>query len=196
MHERRDLDIVLTRNQLFNLHRTAQAFDLNKGGCFDSRSGCVNCWASPEDKPACFDVPIEQGALKYPRELVGSLYFTWTDDNTVSLWIEQCCYAMSDSDIGRRARKLTPEQIDGLLDWTEAKVQELVRLSALCPDVGGLKCPCCNYVLPVGRLFNELIDHIQTVHPGFGLRGITLGDGIVLDGVDGSVRIQEEELWR
>jgi len=58
------------------LHK-ARVHDLNKGGYYDARLGCINLWAGPEDKPRDPDwekVDIRARALNYPRAFVGGIH--------------------------------------------------------------------------------------------------------------------------
>lgn len=62
--------------------RVADDLDLERGGYWDARSGCLNLWAGPEDKPAGWpeQVPITNGALSYPRSFVGAIHPEWPRD--------------------------------------------------------------------------------------------------------------------
>jgi len=49
--------------------------DINRGGLWDARSGAINLWCSPTDKPRGWEnVKIDKCALNYPRSFVASFY--------------------------------------------------------------------------------------------------------------------------
>jgi hypothetical protein len=85
---RESLNITADRDLLRWLLAAGRAFDLDRGGLYDARSGVVNVWASPDDKPACWDRPITRGALRYPREYAGALGWDWRDDDRADLSVE------------------------------------------------------------------------------------------------------------
>src|SRR6185312_15828366 len=93
----RDLKLVIDKRRRENILRTGHDMDIDKGGLYDSRSGCVNIWCSPEDKPACWDAPITQGDLDYAREVVGSLFFDWTDDDFMRVLVDATPYDLIDA---------------------------------------------------------------------------------------------------
>lgn len=185
MNQTRDLGIVVDRRKIARILDTARAFDLNSGGLYDGRSGCVNIWLSPEDKPACWTAPITAGALAYPREVVGDLNWReWPDDDHARLAVEASPYGLVDhvrealKDRPYRERVLSPEDWTQILDWLEEKARALVRLADLAPDVVGTACPFCAHVLPAGRLLNELIAHVSAEHGR--VTALSLGETVTI----------------
>lgn len=85
---REALNVRADRNLLRQLLAAGHAWDLERGGLYDARSGVVNVWCSPTDKPACWDRPIRRGGLSYPKEYVGGLYWEWQDDDQAELYVE------------------------------------------------------------------------------------------------------------
>jgi hypothetical protein len=61
------LNVRADRNLLRQLLATEGAWDLERGGLYDARSGVINIWCSPHDKPACWDRPISKGGLRHPE---------------------------------------------------------------------------------------------------------------------------------
>jgi hypothetical protein len=133
----------------------------------------VNVWASPDDKPACWNKPITRGGLRYPREYVGALAWDWLDDDRAELYVEAAPYAL----LERRRRVPLPEQCwQELLAWLREKALGLVRLARLEPRVVGVCCPFCPFVLPAGELLNGLVEHVAAAHSEVRLQGLVLGD--------------------
>lgn len=163
------------------LHVGSQ-FDINKGGHYDASGGMVvNVWCAPDDKPACWDAPIDCGALDHAREFVGTIRFEELTDGTYRLELEASPYELYH--FRKRDKKPTDAELEVCLDWLEVKAQELVRLADLHPDVVGLRCPLCEFILPPGQLLNDMIGHVQTEHKVVVL-GLTLSNPpyLTLDG--------------
>lgn len=80
--------------------------DLNKGGVYDGRGGCINVWCSPEDKPANWRWEITQAALNSPREFVGTITPIWDKEveHVVGLRIVSFNYCLH-----RELEKLNPQ---------------------------------------------------------------------------------------
>ncbi len=154
--------------------RVGSQFDINKGGHYDGSGGMVvNIWCAPDDKPACWDAPIDKGALHYPREFVGTVRFEETADDIYRLELEASPYELYS--FRPRLNKPTDEELEECLDWIEVKTQELVRLADLHPDVVGLQCPLCEFILPPGQLMNDMIGHVRDEHKVAAV-GLTLSD--------------------
>jgi hypothetical protein len=211
---RRDLGVVLSRAFVRRLLQTASAFDLNRGGHYDGRSGCVNLWCSPEDKPACWATEIDAGALDHPRAYVGELAWTWSEEETARAagddrWaahVEASPYDLLDhyrrrrerpdgSPIALRDRVPPPGAWQDCLDWCEHKARELLRLAALAPDLVGHACPFCEHVLTIDRLLNELVEHLRTEHRVL-VTSVTLGDPLLLRTSRGVYRLRPVESFR
>jgi hypothetical protein len=175
---RESLSLTVEREFLQRLLATGRAFDLERGGLYDARSGVVNVWCSPDDKPTCWNRPISRGGLSYPREYVGALCWEWQDDDRAALYVEAVPYALSDH---RRRREPLPEQAwQELLAWLREKAMGLIRLARLEPRVIGTHCPFCDFILPTSALLNGLLEHIATSHPDVQLRGLTLSEAPIL----------------
>jgi hypothetical protein len=184
------LNITADRDLLRQLLATGRAWDLERGGLYDARSGVVNIWCSPDDKPACWDRPISRGGLRYPREYVGGLGWEWRDDDHAELCVEAAPYALLDQ---RRRRSLSEQEWQGILAWLREKAMGLVRLARLEPQVVGTRCPFCSFVLPAGELLNDLLTHIAANHSDVSLRGVVLGEAVVLQTDRGDFTLQPVE---
>jgi hypothetical protein len=169
---RATLGVTVDREFLRRLLATGRAFDLERGGIYDSRSGVVNVWASPDEKPACWNRTISQGGLRYPREYVGALGWEWRDDHRAELYVEAAPYALLEH---RRPEPLPEQSWQELLAWVREKAMALIRLARLEPRVVGLCCPFCDFILLTGELLNGLIEHVAAAHADVRLQGLTLG---------------------
>ena len=184
------LNLTAEREFLQRLLTAGRAFDLDRGGLYDVRSGLINIWCSPDDKPACWNRPISRGGLRFPREYVGTFAWNWLDDDRAELYIEATPYSL----LERREREPLPEQSwQELLTWLREKALDLVRLARLEPRVIGTCCPFCSFVLPSGELLNGLIEHIAVSHPDVQLQGVTLGDIPILTTDRGDFPIRPAE---
>jgi hypothetical protein len=184
------LNVRADRNLLRQLLATGHGFDLERGGLYDARSGVVNVWASPDDKPACWNRPISRGGLRYPREYVGALGWDWRDDDHAELYVEAAPYALLDQ---RRRKPLTEQEWQEILAWLHEKALALIRLARLEPLVVGVHCPFCPFVLPTGQLLNGLLEHIAGAHPEVRLRGVTLAAPSVLSTDRGEFPLRSAE---
>lgn len=149
----REFDVNFIRK----MQRVGKDFDVNKGGYCDARMGCINFWCGPDDKPEGWEQQIAQGALEYPRAVVGTLYWKWNDDAgpfPPTLSIEASPYELGEI--------ISEEMWENCLKWVEKKTLEIIRLADLQPENRGIKCPLCDYVLPHGQMFNTLITHLTT----------------------------------
>jgi hypothetical protein len=184
------LNVRADRNLLRQLLAAGRAWDLNIGGLYDARSGVINIWASPTDKPACWDRPISRGGLRFPREYVGGLGWEWPDDDHAELYVEATPYALLE---GRRQEPLPEESWQEILAWLREKALGLIRLARLEPQVVGVGCPFCSFVLPAGELLNDLLTHIGANHADVSLRGVVLGEAVVLQTDRGEFTLQAVE---
>lgn len=71
---------MLTRYEWQALLQKSHDLDLNKGGVYDGRGGCINVWCAPEDKPTDWQWEITKAALNYPREFVGTISPIWDEE--------------------------------------------------------------------------------------------------------------------
>jgi len=108
----------------------ARRRDLNRDGVCDARSGVVNFWCTPDDKPDGWDAEITQGALDFPREYVGGVYFEWDDaggDRRARTYVEAQPYGIA-RHLGSRdadTRVVPAEMFAACLRWVRAKWEEL-----------------------------------------------------------------------
>ena len=185
------------RNFIQKILAVGHAFDINKGGLFDARSGCVNFWASPEDKPTCWHSEITKGGLNFPRDYVGAVYWEWAEDK-VSFYLEATPYAMiiegRPGKKYRTERTLTDTEWEQIFNWLENKANELFRLAELNPAYGGTKCPFCSYILQPNRIMNELLEHISN-HEDVIVTGVVIGNPVVLQTNKGKFNLEEVDEW-
>lgn len=168
--KRRHLNVLVNQTTLHKILEIGHEFDVNKNGHYDARLGCVNIWCSPDDKPTCWNNPITQGDLDYPRDYTGTIYWE-TKNNLASLYIEAEPFALLD----RPERQLTDTEWEQVLDWLQDKAMFLVRFASIHPDTG-IKCPFCSHVMP--RSWNDLLElfhHIEITHEKH-VDEIVLGD--------------------
>lgn len=184
------LNVRADRNLLRQLLAAGRAWDLEQGGLFDARSGVINIWCSPTDKPACWNRPISRGGLSYPREYVGGLYWDWLDDDQADLYVEAAPYALLEH---RRRKPLSEQEWQQILTWLREKAMGLVRLARLQPQIVGTSCPFCSFVLPTGELLNDLLSHVGTDHPDVQLQGVVLGEAALLQTDKGDFPLQPVE---
>jgi hypothetical protein len=184
------LNVRADRNLLRQLLAAGRAWDLEQGGLYDARSGVINIWCSPDDKPACWDRPISRGGLRHPREYVGGLGCEWPADDHAELYVEAAPYALLER---KPRRPLAEQEWEEILAWLRAKAMELVRLARLEPQVVGACCPFCPFVLPAGELLNGLLEHVAAAHSEVGLRAVTLGDPPMLGTDRGDFPIRPAE---
>jgi hypothetical protein len=73
---------AITPSEWRSVLQAARELDLNQGGYWDGRSGAVNAWCGPDDKPDGWppDVEITRGALAYPRSFVATCWLEWPED--------------------------------------------------------------------------------------------------------------------
>jgi hypothetical protein len=184
------LNVRADRNLLRQLLASGRAWDLEQGGLYDARSGVVNIWCSPTDKPACWNTPISRGGLRYPREYVGGLYWDWQDDDHAEMYVEAAPYGLLEQ---RRRKPLSEQEWQDILAWLRDKAMGLVRLARLEPQIAGISCPFCSFVLPVEELLNDLLSHVETAHPDVDLQGVILGEAAILQTDKGDFPLQSVE---
>jgi hypothetical protein len=61
------VDFAYTRQELDTLVRSAHEYDVDKGGCYDARSGAINLWSHHWMHPA----------THAESAIIGSWYFRW-----------------------------------------------------------------------------------------------------------------------
>jgi len=156
--------------------------DLNKGGMYDGRSGCINVWASPDNyPPALRGVEITRGALIYPRSYVGGVMSTGVNlSGKVALELELTIYDRGEN----------PETEEDWA-WLTAKVDHLLTLAEFQPEpVGsdtGIYCKLCDRAVPV-LILNEYLDHLARDH-NITITSVTLGSPTVISTNIGPIKI-------
>jgi hypothetical protein len=81
------------------LLRKANELDINKGGYCDARSGVINFWCGPENKPKDWMWNIEKHQLNYPREYIGDATPVWDEEgNLVAFSITSTNYTMKEAE--------------------------------------------------------------------------------------------------
>lgn len=171
------LAISCTKADLVKILAVGREFDVDKGGYYDARSGAVNFWCGPEDKPSCWDQEIIQGALNYPRDYVSGLYWDFNEGTgKFDLRIDVVPYALLE-----KKKALTDEVWDKLIEWTEHQVKGIIRLAAIHETDLGTCCPFCDFVLPVDYLLNDMLEHINEKHLDVKIKAVTVGGRPTLD---------------
>jgi hypothetical protein len=184
------LHVRAGRNLLRQLLATGQAWDLERGGLYDARSGVINIWCSPHDKPACWDRPISKDGLRHPREYVGGLAWEWQGDDQADLYVEAAPYGLIDQ---RWREPLTERDWQEILASLREKALGLVRLARLEPQILGVGCPFCSFVLPMEELLNDLLSHIGAAHPDVNMQRVILGEAVVRQADRGEFTLQPFE---
>jgi hypothetical protein len=188
---KQSLNLFVDRSVVFKLLQVGNEFDLQKDGLYDARSGIVNIWASPDDKPACWYGEITQGGLNYPRDYVGALGWDYIDDNEYELYIEASPFSLFERN-GRTVRKeLTEEEWSEIFRWVKEKAEMLIRLTTIQPKIVGTQCPFCDFVLPTDALLNELFEHIHLDHSEIEVKSFVMPDILITD--KGEFRLKSVE---
>jgi hypothetical protein len=126
-----NLGITLDRDAILKILSVGQDFDFNKGGYCDARSGCVNFWCGPYDKPECWTHEIIKGALNNPRDFVGGLYWNWVEnEDRAELYVEIHPYSLLDN-MRKKRVEITEEEKKQCLDWCVNQAKELLRLAGI-----------------------------------------------------------------
>jgi len=129
MEKTRETDLNISINDLTirKILDYGRTHDLQKNGLYDGRSGCINIWCSPEDKPECWVEPTK-GSLIYPRDFVGTLF--WQAQGTLyTLKVDISPYHLLES-----SRSVSDDELDECLNWVLEKVRHLLNE---CGIVGG-----------------------------------------------------------
>jgi hypothetical protein len=122
--------------------QVAHELDLNQGGYWDGRSGAVNAWCGPDDKPAGWpaEVEITRGALAHPRSFVAACWLEWPEDGAARWDSDQALPIVADitvydvRDWQQRRRRTNPDQrvtgrVRGDVAWLERHWRELLALA-------------------------------------------------------------------
>ena len=177
---------ILTWRRMLALGRQ---WDVDKGGLFDARAGCVNLWCSPEDHPSpSWDgVKITQGALAYPRSFLGAIDGEYDLEDTVTLTLEVTPY---DRFVGASTGHYPPPEEDEWT-WLRAKADHLVDAAERVIEPPGADagqwCKFCDRIVPC-VLLNDFITHLQGVH-GVSVTAVVLGAPSVLQTNVGPIQI-------
>lgn len=193
---KKQLGVTADRDLIQKILAVGHEFDVDKGGYFDARMGCVNLWCGPEDKPECWPEPT-QGGLNYPRDYVGGVSWDFNDDGKAELYIEVTPFTLAELNESRTERmfgsprwdRVTDEHWDQCVEWCEKQAKTLLRFARIHATSLGVSCPFCDYVLENGRLLNELFEHL-TEHGEVG--DVVLGDGVSVTVNGQSYTLQEK----
>jgi len=148
MGRKRELNITLTRDAIRKILKVGHELDVNKNGLFDARSGCVNIWCSPEDKPSCWPKEIMQGGLDYPRDYVAGIYWEWNDKDQAELvvevepyelersrgldrWVHSLFWVHPLSRKSDRPKEISEDEWEELFRWSVEKVHHLLSVSGI-----------------------------------------------------------------
>jgi len=185
------LNKVVDRQFVQKLLSVGRAFDVDQGGYYDARSGVVNFWCGPDNKPSCWPNDIKIGGLKHPRDYVGGLYWEVEGDE-FHLYLEADPFSLLEFRSGDRYNKdcLSKDDSDSVFDWLKEQADGLIRLAGVSVESKGTKCPFCDYVSPPTELLNDLMDHMEG-HDGVKVTGIFMGKSIVIETNRGDLTLEE-----
>jgi hypothetical protein len=160
--------------------RLAHTLDVEKGGLYDARSGCINVWVSPEDHPTSWDgVAMTDGAFPQPREYLGGIMAELTEDlSQAVLTLEVTPYdRMPQRELGKHP---PPEEDEWA--WVSRKAQDLLELAERLLEPPGsdssIFCKFCEAPVKV-RLFNDFLEHLAGTHQ-MRLAAVVLGDPTIV----------------
>src|SRR5712692_2456976 len=85
-------EITLSRAEWRGLLKYSRELDLDKGSYYDGRSGAINFWCGPTDKPIDWTGRITKGALKHARAYVGAVLGDHKGSGKVKLHFEVSAY--------------------------------------------------------------------------------------------------------
>lgn len=143
--------------------RLAHYQDLQEGGLYDARSGCINVWVSPEDHPPSWnDVEITKGGLLHAREYLGGIMGEHTEDlKRVILTLEVTPYEREPQ--RHMGTYPTPEEDEWT--WIRAKADELLQQAEQLvePRGDGIFCKFCEGPIKVD-LVNDFLKHLEGTH--------------------------------
>jgi hypothetical protein len=167
---------VVSRDVWLKMLQIAHDLDLNKGGVYDARSGAINLWVAPDDKPVDYTWEITKGALNFPRNFLASIYGQFVDgDDNVELYLVIHNYARRDfakyllnhSNISYEEYKamleLAEKGTDEEWKWATDKAKWLIDAAekeSVFKEIA--YCPFCGKEFPDLQLFNDLVTHIAT----------------------------------
>jgi len=155
--------------------RAARELDLDRGGYWDGRSGAVNAWCGPEDKPAGWPAAVEitRGALPHPRSFVASCWLEWPDDGPIDWGTAHTLPVVADitvydvRDWRARRRRTDPGQrvtgrVPGDVAWLKRHWRQLLALARsrmpqpLNLELGELEGTCLRCGGPLRRIARVL----------------------------------------
>jgi len=167
----------------------ARDYDLNRNGLYDARSGAINIWVSPDDKPVDWNFKITRGALKYPRAFLATIYSKIENDE-VELEVEIANYSRREwiksmwekgeinySDYREMLKRVSGGTKDEW-KWVIEKVEWLIDLAEKEKNfISVLRCPYCGKT--EFKLLNEFIDCLLS--HGLKIKSVIIGRGLVTE---------------
>jgi len=137
--------------------------DVSKGGVYDSRTGAINVWATPNDHPASWaGVVITLGLFPEPPWLLGGIETDW--DRAVPEG--HIALALSCTPYGRHELAVSyPLPNEDEWAWLEEKAAALFAMAQdeLEPLKNGVYCRFCDGHVKVAIL-NDFVAHIVNEH--------------------------------
>jgi len=111
-------EITVAQTEWLALRKYAYELDVDKGAYYDARIGAVNFWCGPDNKPPDWPVPIEKGALKFPRDYVGAFFADGLRRGRITLHFDLSAYSRAEGhDSGSRAYKRLLKGTKGDRQW-------------------------------------------------------------------------------
>jgi len=195
MGEEKRLVGIVPQSTWLKMLAVGHSLDINKGGLYDSRAGCVDIWASPEDKPAGWEsIEITKGALDFPRSYVGAVCSEPVDEYVKSgKWIGRFKLFLEVTPYDRwekEGRKIRSEKdvLEGEWVWITAKAMHLLQLAETeIEPPEGLYCHLCDAYIKV-LLLNDFIKHLIEMH-GIGVKSVTLGERVMIETDSGIIEV-------
>ncbi|KXB01492.1 hypothetical protein AKJ41_01245, partial [candidate division MSBL1 archaeon SCGC-AAA259O05] len=126
---------------------------------YDSRSGVINIWCSPRDKPEGYGYEIRRGALNHPRDYVATIVPRRGDSGSSTVDLE---LQVDPERGGTEPLEHRAEPTAGERRWAKEKLDELIEMGeeeGVFEEV--LICPLCGGEVGANT-FNGFVEHIAT----------------------------------
>ena len=190
------LGVGLSALRWQDLRTCAEQLDLERGGHYDVRAGCINLWCSPQDKPACWGAEVSQGALPHPRDFVASLFYEPLQGYGYE---KGMLYLELDPEISRHAmRRVAPDKYElcqaawaDIERWSRFKVEQILNFAQLRLTTECYGCPWCAFSITPDQDFVALIDHVRIEHQQNVVHAVCVGHKITLQMPDGEIEIPQ-----